>query len=119
MRHRKKMKTTAATREPAAPIIKFVANTWHQAHRTGVAEIILRLDNGVFRISLDSLAYDPPPANLFPFMVKEFLRYSGSRFWPWTKTVRAKTCCVEAGDTTVVWTMSSEDISMGLRIRRN
>jgi hypothetical protein len=88
---------------------------WHPCLGTPENDV----DNGVFRISLDSLAYDPPPANLFPFMVKEFLRYSGSRFWPWTKTVREKTCCVEAGDTTVVWTMSSEDISMGLRIRRN
>lgn len=113
------MKTTKAIAEPAPPIVKFVANMWHQANRTGVKVVHLRLDKDEFRVFLDSQDFEPPPANLFGHVVREFLRYSGARIWPWTRSLKAETFCIEAGDTTVTWTMSSDDLSHNLTIRRN
>ena len=112
------MKATKATTEPAAPVVKFVANTWHQAHRLGAQAIILRLENGECSLTVGTESWRPPPAHLFRPMLEEFLRYAGIRRWPWTRSVRAKTCQVEAAGTIVSWTMTSTDLSSDLTIER-
>ena len=42
-----------------------------------------------------------------------------ARIWPWAKSIRDKTCCVQAGDRTVVWPMSSDDVRHTLTIQGN
>jgi len=113
------MKTIKATTEPAPPVVKFVANTWHRAHRDNVHTIFLRLQNGELLISLDATTFNPPPAELFGPMVREFLSYSGVRVWPWTQSVRGKKCRVEAGDSTGVWAISSTNLKQELTISRS
>jgi hypothetical protein len=113
------MKTTKATTEPAPPVVKYVANTWHQAHRDNVKEITLRLAADKVTLSFDSQEHHGPTANLFDPMTREFLSYSGTRIWPWTKSIRGKTCRVEAGDSTAVWTMNSANLKQELIINRD
>jgi len=88
-----------ATVDPAPPVVKFVANVWHQAHRRDADGIALALDHGVFKLTVGDQVYDPPPANLFPHFVREFLRYSKIRVWPWTNRIRKRQCSVNAGNT--------------------
>jgi hypothetical protein len=116
---RKKMKTTKATTEPAAPLVKFVANVWHRAHTSGSNRIALSLVDDVFHLSVGNQDWNPPPSGMFPFFVKEFLRYAGVTLWPWTSSIRKRQCHVDAGDSTEVWTMSSTNLKQELTIERD
>lgn len=113
-----KMKTTKISGGPAPPVVRYVEMLWHAINQSNAATVVVRLDDGACHIFLDSEELNPPLGNLFPHIIRELLRYTGTRIWPWTKSVRDKTCRVEVADTSVAWTMASNNLSRILIIKR-
>ena len=100
------------------PIVRFVQVVWYQAYKAEADEIALHFENDAFRIVLNTNEMTPPPPNLFEPVVKQFLDYTGTKIWPWTKRIKDKQCCVHVDDNQKEWSMHSDDLSKSLIIKK-